>query len=366
MAVKRDYYEVLGVSRAATEEEVRRAFRRKAMEYHPDRNKSDEAGDRFREINEAYQVLSDAERRRQYDQFGHTGAGSAAGGSARGPSDFSDVFGGFGDIFDAFFSGGGRSRAQPGRDLETTLTLTFEEAVFGARKDIDVRRVRLCGLCAGSGSEPGHSPARCANCGGSGRVRRVQRSVFGQFVQEVGCNVCAGMGEVVSTPCSRCKGMRKERAEQPIEVGVPAGVEDGVRLSLRGQGDAGDYGAPPGDLYVLLRVAPHPHFERRGNDILFDLPLTFPQAALGCTVEAPTLEGSVKVKAPPGTQPGAEFRFKGLGVPRLRGGGRGDYVACAMIETPQKLSKEQRHLMEQLRDSFTANGNAASWLGHNR
>ena len=364
MAAKRDYYEVLGVSRSATEEEVRRAFRRKAMEHHPDRNKSEQAGERFREINEAYQVISDAERRRQYDRFGHAGAGSAAGGG-RGADDFSDLFGGIGDIFESFF-GGGRSRAQPGRDLQTTLSLSFEEAVFGARKEIGARRVRLCGLCDGSGSEPGHPPARCANCGGSGRVRRVQRSVFGQFVQEAGCNVCVGMGEVISTPCSRCKGTRKERAHDAIEVNVPPGVEDGVSLSLGGQGDAGDYGAPPGDLYVLLRVAPHPHFEREGNDILFDLPLTFPQAALGDAVDAPTLEGSVKVKVPPGTQPGAEFRFRGLGVPRLRGGGRGDYVARATIETPQKLSKEQRRLMEQLRDSFGANGNGAGRFGGKR
>ena len=366
MAAKRDYYDVLGVSRSATEEEVRRAFRRQAMEHHPDRNKSEEAGERFREINEAYQVLSDAERRRQYDRFGHAGVGAAAGARGRGADDLNDLFGGIGDIFESFFGGAGRSRAQPGRDLETTLTLSFEEAVFGAKKELGVRRVRLCALCAGSGSEPGHPPARCANCGGSGRVRRVQRSIFGQFVQEAGCNVCAGMGEVIATPCSRCKGARRERAEQPIEVDVPAGVETGVRLSLRGQGDAGDYGAPPGHLYVLLRVKPHPRFERYGNDILFDLPLTFPQAALGDAVDAPTLEGSVKVKVPPGTQSGAEFRFKGMGVPRLRGGGRGDYVARARVETPQKLSKEQRRLMEQLRDSFGANGNGAGWFGGKR
>ncbi len=366
MTSKRDYYEVLGVPSGATEEDIRAAFRKKALEFHPDRNKSPEAGDRFREVNEAYQVLSDAERRRQYDRFGHASVGSAAGGGAQGPEGFGDIFGGFGDIFDAFFSGSPfgagattRTRVRPGADLQATLGISFGEAVFGVAKDVEVARVERCSRCDGERSEPGHSPKRCANCNGSGRVRRAQRSVFGQFVQEAACNVCNGLGETIDTPCTQCHGTGKERASHKLRVDVPPGVEDGIRLQLRGQGDAGDFGGPPGDLYVGLHVAPHRLFRREGDDLMYDLELTFPQAALGDEVEVPTMEGSAMLKVPAGTQSQTEFRLKGQGVPHLgRSSRRGDEIITTRIVTPEKLTKEQRRLLEQLQQSFGANGNA--------
>jgi molecular chaperone DnaJ len=364
MTSKRDYYEVLGVPSAATEEDVRRAFRKKAMEFHPDRNKTPEAGEHFREINAAYQVLGDAERRQQYDRFGHAGVASAAGGGTQGAEGFGDGLGGFGDIFDAFFSGspfgGGtasRTRVRPGDDIQATLRITFDEAVFGVTKSIEIKRVDRCSRCNGERSEPGHSPNRCANCNGSGRVRRAQRSIFGQFVQEAACNVCNGQGETVDTPCTQCRGIGKERASHQIEVGVPPGVEAGIRLQLRGQGDAGDFGGPPGDLYVGLHVAAHRFFRREGDDLLYDLDLTFPQAALGDEIEVPTLEGSAMLKVPAGTQSEAEFRLKGQGVPHLgRSSRRGDEIITTRIVTPENLTKEQRQLLEQLGRSFGANG----------
>ena len=369
MADKNDYYDSLGVRRDATEEDIRRAFRKKAMEFHPDRNKDPSAGEHFREVNEAYQVLGDPERRRQYDRFGHAGVSSGASGPQAGAEGFGDLFGGFGDIFDAFFGGdpfggaatGTRTRARPGRDLQVTMSVSFDEAAFGVGEDIEVTRVDRCTRCEGSRSEPGSSSKRCDNCGGTGRVRRAQRSIFGQFVQEAACNVCGGAGETVTTPCTQCKGAGKERVSRQIHVEVPPGVEEGIRLQLRGQGDAGDMGGPAGDLYVMLHVEPHRFFRRHGDDILYDLELSFPQAALGDEVEVPTLEGSAMLKIPAGTQPEAEFRLKGQGMPHLgRAARRGDEVITAKVATPEKLNKEQRALLEQLQRSLGSNGSRGS------
>jgi molecular chaperone DnaJ len=356
MTTKRDYYDILEIGRGASEEDIRKAFRKKALEFHPDRNKDAGASDRFKEVNEAYQVLTDPERRQRYDRFGHAGVGNggSAGQGAGGFEGF-DIFGGFGDIFDAFFGGGPRTRtrAQQGRDLQTAVTVTFEEAVFGTAKEIEVNRTERCSRCEGLRSEPGHRPQTCSNCKGTGRVRRAQRSVFGQFMTEAPCNVCGGMGEQVTDPCKHCKGSGQERTKRKIQVQVPAGVPAGANLSLRGQGDSGEFGGPAGDLYVGIRVQPHAFFEREDNDILYMLDLSFPQAALGTDIDVPTLDGPHKLKIPSGTQSDTTFRIKGKGVPYLgRDGRRGDEVVTVRVATPDKLSKRQKELLEELQRSF--------------
>ncbi len=355
MTTKRDYYDILEVGRDASEEDIRKAFRQKALEFHPDRNKDADAGAKFKEVNEAYQVLTDPERRQHYDRFGHASTGNG-GGQGAGGFNGGDVFGGFGDIFDAFFGGGPRAqtRAHPGRDLQTTITIPFEDAVFGVTKEIEIDRREKCTRCDGSRSEPGHSAQTCSNCKGSGRVRRAQRSVFGQFVTEAVCNVCAGTGQQISNPCTRCRGSGRERAKSKIKVQVPAGVPAGANLNLRGQGDAGERGAPSGDLYVGIRVQPHEEFEREENDILYELELTYPQAALGLELEIPTLDGPHKMKIPAGTQNDEVFRIKGKGVPHLgRTARRGDELVTVRVATPEKLSKRQKELLEELQRSFT-------------
>ena len=355
MTTKRDYYESLGVGRQASEEEIRKAFRKKAMEYHPDRNKASDAAERFKEVNEAYQTLSDPERRSAYDRFGH----AASNGGAAGPGGFDgfDLFGGFGTIFDSFFGGAtaSRSRARAGNDCHVEVSVTFEEAAFGTAREVSVGRVEQCGACKGSKAEPGTEPEACGNCRGSGRVRRSQRSVFGQFVTEAYCNVCGGAGQRIPHPCKQCRGLGREESKRRIEVAVPAGVYDGATLELRGQGDAGQGGGPPGSLLVTVNVQRHPEFRRRENsaDVLFDLDVTFPAAAMGIEVEVPTLDGAAKLKVPAGAQPGSVIRMKGKGIPHLgRDGRRGDQLVTVRVRTPDKLSKEQRRLLEELQRSF--------------
>jgi molecular chaperone DnaJ len=356
MTTKRDYYDILEVGRSASEEDIRKAFRQKALEFHPDRNKEADAADKFKEVNEAYQVLTDPERRQRYDRFGHAGATNGGGASAGG-FDGADVFGGFGDIFDAFFGAGprqGRNRARPGRDLQTNLTITFDEAVFGATKEIEINRTEKCSKCEGSRSEPGHDTKTCSNCKGSGRVRRAQRSMFGQFMTEAECNVCNGSGSEVSHPCTQCKGAGQERARRKIQVQVPGGVPHGANLNLRGQGDSGEMGGPAGDLYVGMHVQPHAFFERDNNDILYTLDISFPQAALGAEIDVPTLQGSRTLKIPTATQADEVFRIKGQGVPHLgREDRRGDELVTVRVATPEKLSKRQRELLEELQRTFT-------------
>jgi molecular chaperone DnaJ len=348
MTNKRDYYDILSIPRAASEEDVKKAFRRLALEYHPDRNKHTDAEDRFKEINEAYQVLSDQEKRAAYDRFGHAGVG--ANGGSRGFEGV-DNFGGFGDIFDAFFGGSerrGRSEARPGRDLQAGLTIAFEEAVLGTRRDVEISRVESCERCKGNRAEPGTAIKECSTCHGRGEVRRSQQSLFGQFVQVVACPTCAGEGQVASQPCSQCRGSGHERRTRKMPVSVPAGVEDGMRIRLDGEGDAGSRGGPDGDLYLVLHVKEHRLFRREEINLLFELPINFAQAALGDTIEVPTLQGRTSLTIPQGAQSGTLLRIKGEGVPRLRGNGRGDLVVTLRVVTPKSLDPEARRLLEEL------------------
>ncbi|MEA3345450.1 MAG: molecular chaperone DnaJ [Chloroflexota bacterium] len=347
MSSKRDYYEVLGVGRGASEEEIKRAYRQLARKYHPDVNDSPDAEERFKEINEAYQVLSDSETRARYDRFGHAGVkGTPA-------SDFT----GFGDIFDEMFRGFGmggfgrtRARRRPrrGSDLRYDLELTFEEAVFGCEKEIEVPRYEPCPRCGGSGAEPGTHPVRCPKCNGTGEVRHVRQSILGSFVSVTTCPRCGGTGEIIENPCRRCGGEGKVRVSREISVDIPAGVEDGMRIRLAGQGELGEKGGPPGDLYVAVHVRPHPHFRRRDNDIILELSINVAQAALGDEVTVPTLNGSEKLVIPTGTQTGTVFRLRGKGVPYLRRNGRGDQIVVTQVAVPTDLTEEQKELFEQL------------------
>ena len=348
MTTQRDYYDVLGASRSSSQEEIRTKFRRLALEYHPDRNKDPEAQEKFKEINAAYQVLSDPQKRAQYDRFGHAGVGGFNGGG-RG-FEGAENFGGFGDIFDAFFGGfGARTRRAPqtGNDLQTKLTLSFEEAIFGVEKEIDISRVELCGRCSGSASEPGSSTTDCEQCKGSGQVRRVQRSVFGQFTQVGPCTQCSGEGKIITDPCTQCSGSGRERRRRKMKVDIPAGVEDGTQVRLTREGDAGVYGGPAGNLYIGLRVQPHEIFKRRDHDILFELPINFAQAALGDEIEVPTLNDPETLRIPEGTQSGTVFRIKGKGVPHSRSK-RGDQLVTVSVVTPKSLDDNQRQLLQEL------------------
>ena len=355
-----DYYETLGVDRGANEEEIRRAFRRKAMEFHPDRNKTPGAEDKFKEINEAYQVLSDQEKRTRYDRFGHAGVN---GGGERGFDGF-DPFGGFGDIFDTFFGGGGRTANQPrsGEDISQRVNLTFEEAVFGCDKDIEINRVEPCHRCSGAGNEPGTAINTCRTCNGSGQVRRAQRSVFGQFAVTTPCSSCNGNGRSIETPCTNCRARGFERRRRTRTVTIPAGVDNGMQVRITAEGDAGANGGPPGNLYVQVRVREHPLFVRDESDLLYRTSLNMAEAALGMTKPIPTLEGDdVDLEIPAGTQAGSEFRVRARGVPRIRRDGRptdrrGDIRVLVDVDIPSKLNKYQRKLVEDLAYSLANNG----------
>ena len=362
---KTDYYEILGIERDASAEEVKRAFRRLAMQYHPDRNSEPGAETRFKEINEAYEVLSDSERRAAYDRFGHAGVEGAMGGS-RGFEGFGP-FGGFGDIFDAFFGAATQARRRApsrGADLQVTLELSFEEATFGTTKNVVVNRTELCSVCNGLRAEPGTEPQRCPSCEGTGEVRRVQRSVFGQFINVGVCDRCRGEGLIVQSPCKHCRGTGRERVTRNIEVKVPAGVDNGSQVRLTGEGELGSYGGPRGSTYVVLNVAPHKVFERYEDDLHVLLNLSFAQAALGDEVSVPVLEPpepgdtkaarettqTLQIKA--GTESGEVLTLKGKGVPHLRGGGRGDLHVHVQVKTPKKLTSEQKKLLERLAETM--------------
>jgi molecular chaperone DnaJ len=348
VAVKRDYYEVLGVSRGVSDEDLKKAFRKLALQYHPDRNPGDrQAEERFKELNEAYQVLCDPERRAAYDRFGHAafeqgggfdfGAGFAAG--------FDDMLN---DLFGDFFGTGGRrsgrSRARRGQDLQYRLDLTFEEAARGTEKQIEVPRMSPCATCGGQGAKPGTKPKTCTQCRGSGQIRFQQ----GFFSIAKTCGACNGQGQVIASPCPDCNGGGVQRTRHTLSVKVPAGVDTGSRLKLRGEGEAGVGGGPPGDLYILCQVAEHPIFQRDQNDIICEVPVSFAQAALGTEIDVPTLNGVRKVKVPAGTQGGATFRLRGLGVPDPASGyDVGDQVVRIVVETPRKLSPKQRELLEE-------------------
>lgn len=346
---KRDYYEVLGLSRDATPEEIKKAFRRLAMKYHPDRNKSADAGERFKAINEAYEALSDPERRAMYDRFGHAGAESPF---ARGFEGFG--FGGLGDIFDAFFGGTTARRRTPrrGADRRQHLTLTFEEAAFGCEKQVEVTGVEVCSRCNGLRAEPGTEPERCTNCNGTGEVRRVQHSIFGQFVNVSTCDRCGGEGRAVSHPCRTCRGSGHEKRTRVLEVKFPGGIDDGSQLRLSGEGDVGLYGGPRGNLYLQVSVQPHKLFQRDGDDLIYHLELNIAQAALGDEVQIPTLDGDESLRIAPGTQSGEVFVLRGRGVPHLRASGRGDLLVRAQVVTPKNLTAEQKRLLSQLAQSL--------------
>jgi molecular chaperone DnaJ len=351
MAVKRDYYEVLGVPRDASDEEIKRAFRRAAQKHHPDVDKSDGAEERFKELNEAYRVLGDRQRRSAYDMFGHAGVDPAsAGGGFEG---FGGGFGPFGDIFDAFFGGtaaGARQRRRvvAGADLRYDLTIDFAEAVSGLTREITFPTLVTCDVCNGSGGEPGTEPERCPECNGTGERRRVSQTILGQMVNITACPRCNGEGRIISTPCHNCDGDGRVRQQRTLEVRVPAGIDSGQRIAIEGQGEAGPRGGPPGDLYVQVTVRDHPQLIRQGTELYYELPITFAQAALGDTVSVPTVEGQTDLDIPAGTQSGTEIKLRGQGVPRLRGSGRGDLHVIATVVVPAKLSKKERDLLKEL------------------
>ena len=350
MPTKRDYYEVLGIARSATDEEIKRAFRKLAFKYHPDRNRDDGTEERFKEVNEAYEVLSDSDKRTAYDRFGHGGAGGIFG---RGFEGFN--FGGFGDIFDAFFGGtttATRQAPQPGADLHYRLTTTFEEAAFGCEKEINILRTENCSVCQGIGCKPGSQPSRCPNCNGTGQVRRSQQSIFGRFTSTTTCSQCRGEGRIITEPCSQCQGTGKEKRQRSILVKIPAGVDDGSQMRLSDEGEAGTRGGSSGNLYVILSVKQHELFTRDGDNILYELPINFAQAALGAEVEVPTLDGTTKLKVPAGSQTGEVFRLKNNGIPHLHRSGRGDQLVTLFVVTPDSLTKKQRQLFEELASSL--------------
>jgi molecular chaperone DnaJ len=344
MSSKRDYYEVMGLGREASADEIRKAYRRLARQHHPDVSDAPDAADRFKEINEAYEVLIDQEKRSAYDRFGHAGVEGSFGGFSGFP--------GFDEIFESFFGGFGGTRARtgprPGEDLRANLTLSFEEAVFGTEKELEVERLAACPTCSGSGAEPGSQPTRCPECSGTGQVRRMRSSIFGSFVNVSTCPRCGGTGQVISKPCPECRGQQRVQVRKRIKVDVPAGVDDGTRIRLAGEGNAGRDGGQPGHLYVFLTVKPHRYFKRRNNDIFLTININVSQAALGDQLAVPTLDGETKLTIPAGTQTGQSFRLKGHGVPFLRHNGRGDQLVTVFVATPEKLTAEQKRLFHEL------------------
>jgi len=366
MPAKRDYYEVLGIARDASDEEIRGAFRKLAFKYHPDHNHEDGAVDKFKEVNEAYEVLSDPEKRAAYDRFGHSGAEGFFG---RGFEGFD--FGGFGDIFDAFFGGAATATRQApkrGADLRYVVTISLEEAAFGCEKEINISRIENCSLCQGIGCKPGSQPSRCPDCNGTGQVRRVQQSIFGRFVSTTTCSRCRGEGRIITEPCPQCKGTGKEKHQRSILVKIPPGVDDGSQIRLSGEAQAGVRGGPAGDLYIALSVKQHEFFTRDGDNIRYELPINFVQAALGAEVEVPTLDGKTKLQVPAGSQTGTVFRLKGQGVPRWNKSGRGDQLVTLFVVIPDKLTKKQRQLLQELADTLSPNNmppteKRKGWLG---
>jgi molecular chaperone DnaJ len=351
VATKRDYYEVLGVPRSASDEEIKRAFRARARQYHPDVNKDPEAEARFKEINEAYEVLSDAQKRAAYDRFGHAGVSGAAGSYQT----YTTGFEGFADIFEQFFGTGGRYAyrgPQRGADLRYDLDISFEEAVFGTEKELEIPTWQVCTRCGGSGAAPDAAQRICPVCRGAGEIRRVQQSLFGQFVNVILCEHCQGEGRIAGSPCQRCGGQGRERITKTVTVKIPAGVDSGQQIRLSGEGEVGPKGGPAGDLYVVLNVAEHPYFKREGSDIYYELPLNVAQATLGVEVIVPTLDGTSELRIPPGTQPGHTFRLRGKGVPFLRSSGRGDMYVVTRVVVPSKLTPHQRALFEELAESL--------------
>lgn len=345
MAEKRDYYEVLGVGKDASGDDIKKAYRKLARQYHPDVNKAADAEDRFKEVKEAYDVLSDDSKRATYDRYGHVDPNQGMGGA--GGADF----GGFGDIFDMFFGGGGRQRdpnaPQRGKDLQYTMTIEFKEAVFGKETEVTIPREENCDTCRGTGAKPGTSPKTCTTCHGTGQQEVVQNTPFGRIANRRVCQSCRGTGKIIVDKCNSCHGEGRVRKQRRIKVNIPAGVDDGQQIRISGEGEGGKNGGPAGDLYIVLRVKSHEYFDRNGDDIYLEVPITFAQAALGDEIEVPTLTERVKMKIPAGTQTGKYFRLKGKGVPKLRGMGTGDQHVKVTVVTPTNLTEEQKELLRQ-------------------
>ena len=367
MSEKRDYYEVLGVGRDASAQEIKKAFKKLAIKYHPDKNRDNPkaAEEKFKEVNEAYQVLSDPKKKAQYDQFGHAAfdpsAGGPGGAGFGGFGGFGDIFGGgfgdiFGDIFGGGFGGGQAQRSGPrrGDNLRVRLNITFEEAAFGCEKEINVGRVEQCPDCKGTGCAPGTTPEVCPDCKGTGSVRTTQRTPFGMVQTSGVCKKCGGHGKIIHQPCPRCGGRGAVRKNQAIKVKIPAGIDDGQTLNLRGKGNAGLDGGPAGDLLITVFVKPHPLFERDGNSVLMEMPVTFAQAALGAEIEVPTIDGRVKLTIPEGTQPGSVFRLRGKGIPYLqsKGSGRGDQFVTITVTVPKNMTSEQKERLRAYADAM--------------
>jgi molecular chaperone DnaJ len=351
---KRDYYEVLGVGKDASQEDIKKAYRKMARQYHPDVNKADDAEAKFKEAKEAYDVLSDDQKKATYDRYGHVDPNQGMGGGFGG----ADFGGGFGDLFDMFFGGQGGGRRNPnapqrGSDLQYTMQIEFKEAVFGKKTEIVIPRTEECDTCHGSGAKPGTKPETCGVCHGSGQQEVVQNTAFGRIVNRRVCSACNGQGQIIKDKCNTCHGSGKVKKQRTISLNIPAGVDDGAQLRVSGEGEAGTKGGPPGDLYVVIRVKAHEFFEREGDDIYCEVPLTFAQAALGDEIEIPTLTEKVKLKIPAGTQTDTYFRLKGKGVPRLRGYGQGDQHVKVVVVTPTNLNDEQK---EMLREFSKLNG----------
>lgn len=363
MASKRDYYEVLGLQKGASDDEIKKAYRKLSKKYHPDINKEPDAEEKFKEVAEAYEILSDAQKRAAYDQYGHAGTDPNYGGGGYGGFNGGGFngggFGGFEDIFESFFGGGGGGRSanpnapRQGADLQYVVDLTFEEAIFGVQKDIKYNREEVCHTCNGNGAKPGTQPEVCHKCHGSGSINVERQTPLGRMMSRQTCDVCHGTGKEIKEPCPTCHGSGHEKQAHTVKANVPAGVEDGQQMRLSGQGEAGANGGPYGDLYIVFQVQDSDIFDRDGSEIYYELPLSFIQAALGDEVEIPTVHGNVKLKIPAGTQTGAKFRLRGKGAPRLRGGGSGDQQVTVKLITPRNLNDKQK---EALRAFATAGG----------
>ena len=360
---KRDYYEVLGVQKGATDAEIKKAYRKMAKENHPDLHPGDkDAEARFKEINEAYEVLSDSEKKARYDQFGFAGVDPSYGGGGYGGGfDGSFDFGDLGDIFGSFFGGGfgggGRARSGPqrGESLRTRLTITFEEAAFGCEKEVSIDRVEQCETCKGTGAAPGTSPETCPACGGSGQVQQRRQTPMGVFATTGPCPRCGGTGKIIASTCKDCGGSGQVRRRKTLKVTIPAGIDNGQIISLRGQGSAGKNGGPAGDLQIVITVQPHQLFRRDGADVYCNAPITFTQAVLGGEMEIPTIDGKVKYDIPEGTQTGTTFRLKGKGIPNVNGRGRGDQFVTVYIETPRNLNREQKEALKKFSSTLKEN-----------
>ena len=363
-ADKRDYYEVLGVSKGASEDEIKKAYKKQARKYHPDLNPDNkEAEEKFKEVNEAYEVLSDSDKKARYDQYGHAGVDPNFGaGGFGGGFDGNFDFGDLGDIFGSFFGGGfgGGRRTNPnapqrGESIRLNLTISFEEAAFGCEKEVSVERMEQCGACHGSGCAEGTTPEICPDCHGSGQVQVRRQTPMGVFATTSQCSRCGGRGKIIHQPCAECRGSGLNRKRKTIKATIPAGIDNGQTISIRGQGHAGKNGGPAGDLLVTITVRPHELFRREGTSVLCDAPITFTQAVLGAELEIPTIDGKVKYSLPEGTQSGTTFRLKGKGIPSINGRGRGDQYVTVYIETPRNLNKEQREALKKFAETMGDN-----------